>query len=244
MLAARDSALCTFDAFRAGLEGRPAPCFIISPRFIIKWMISDGRAKRALAFIACLTPFAASGQVVCALGPGADAYMASKDQRPSADAMQLIGGTYNAVKNICGANCPEVVLFRNATAANLMLIASGGRAKLVYNPNFISGVYDRWGDAGVAGVVSHELGQALDDTLGAAWVEKSWSAELRADAWAGCVLAKSNFDQAGMKSALASLEEHPSPAHPGWNVRLPAIRVGYTHCGGTLALDGRGGRTR
>jgi hypothetical protein len=146
--------------------------------------------------------------------------------------MQLASRTYEAAKQICGSSCPEAILYRNPTASNLMLVANSGRAKLVYAPNFISGVYDSHGDAGVAAVIAHELGHALDDSLGAAWIDKKWMAELRADAWAGCILAKSDLKPAGLKSALAALEEHPSPAHPAWNIRLQAVRAGYSHCGG------------
>ena len=184
--------------------------------------------------IACLLPLAAAAQVVCALGPGAAGYKASEDKHPTADAMELVGGTYAAGKSVCGANCPEVILFRNTTASNVMLVTDAGRAKIVYNPAFITSVYDRYGDAGVQGVMAHEIGHALDDALGAAWIEKSWTPELRADSWAGCILAKSNLSPAEVTAALAALAAHPSPAHPGWNVRLPAIRAGYARCGGAV----------
>ena len=185
---------------------------------------------RCGALIACLLPFTAAAQVVCALGSGAASYNAYMDQRPSADAMQLVGRAYAGAKTICGANCPEVVLFRNSTASNLMLITDHQRAKMVYDPKVIATVYDRHGDAGIVALMSHELGHALDDTLGAAWIEKGWSPELRADAWAGCVLAKANVKAAELPAAFAALSEYPSPAHPAWNVRLPVVRSGYMHC--------------
>src|SRR5689334_19010901 len=90
---------------------------------------------------AALLPLAAAGQVVCALGSGAASYRASADQRPSADALELAGRAYDAAKTICGKNCPEVVLFRNTTAANLMLIVAAQRAKIVYSPPAFKAVY-------------------------------------------------------------------------------------------------------
>jgi hypothetical protein len=189
-------------------------------------------AAAVVSLIACLLPAWATAQVVCSLGSAAVAYNSLKDQRPSGDAMQLAARTYDAAKQICGANCPEVILYRNATATGIMLITSSGRAKIVYAPNFVSGVYDRHGDAGVAALIAHELGHALDDTLGAAWIDRKWNSELRADAWAGCILAKSDLKPAGMNGALAALEKYPPMAHPAWNIRLPAVRAGYTHCGG------------
>jgi hypothetical protein len=67
--------------------------------------------------------------------------------------------------------------------------------------------------------------------LGAQWIEKGWTPEVRADAWAGCILAKANLTAAEMTAAQATLAEYPAPSHPAWSVRLPAVRSGYTHCG-------------
>jgi hypothetical protein len=184
------------------------------------------------ALTACLLPLTAAAQVVCALGTGASSYNAYMDQRPSADAMQLVGRAFAAAKTVCGSNCPEVVLFRNSTASNLMLVTDAARAKIVYAPQVITTLYERHGDAGIVALMSHALGHALDDTLGAAWIEKGWTPEVRADSWAGCILAKSNMSPKEMTNALAALSEYPSPAHPAWNLRLPAIRAGYSRCGG------------
>jgi hypothetical protein len=194
--------------------------------------------------IACLLPLTGAAQVICALGSGASSYKASADQSPSADAMQLATRTYTAAKAICVSNCPEVVVFRNATASNLMLIADAGRAKLVYAPQFFAAVHDRYGDAGIVGLVAHALGHALDDGIGAAWIDKAWTAEVRADAWAGCTLAKSNLGSAEVQAALAALADYPSPSHPKWNLRQQAIRTGYTRCGGAAPLDSRSGRSK
>lgn len=188
--------------------------------------------KYSVPLMACWLPFTGSAQVICTQGSGAGSYKASADQRPSPDAMQLIVRTNAAAKTICVSNCPEVVVFRNTAAPALMLIADAGRAKLVYAPQAFSAVHDRHGDAGILALVAHALGHALDDGLGAAWIDKNWTAEVRADAWAGCTLAKSSLGPAETQAALAALAQYPSPAHPKWTVRLPAIRAGYTHCGG------------
>jgi hypothetical protein len=179
-----------------------------------------------------LAPFCAQAQVICALGPGASSYKASADQRPTADALELTAQANAAAKTICGSNCPGVVLFRNATAPNLMLLNDAGRAKIVYSPQVFTAVYDRHGDSGIVALMAHALGHALDDAIGAAWIEKSWTPELRADAWTGCILARSNLPSSGVQAALAALAEYPAPSHPSWNLRLPVVRAGYTHCGG------------
>jgi hypothetical protein len=190
--------------------------------------------RRVVVVLVALTlPIGAvAQQVLCALGSGAAAYKASSDERPTSDAMQLIGQTFAAARLLCGSMCPETVLFRNPTAANLMLTVSNGRAKIAYAPQVFTAVYDKYGDAGVEALLAHELGHELDDTMGAAWIDKNWTAELRADAWAGCLLAKGNLAGKDLNAALAALADYPSPRHPGWSSRLPVIRTGYTNCGG------------
>jgi hypothetical protein len=194
--------------------------------------------RRRMPLGVCLAPIAALAQI-CALGPGASSYKQSSDQRPSADALQLVRRTDEAAGKICGINCPPIVLFRNATAPNLMLLVDAGRARIVYSPQMFATVYEKHGDAGLAALIAHEIGHALDDAMGAAWIEKGWTAELRADAWAGCVLAKDGLNAGEIQHAAAALSEYPSPAHPVWSLRLPAIRSGYTHCGGTGLFPAR-----
>ncbi len=191
-----------------------------------------------------LLPAGALAQVVCALGPGAASYQPSADQRPSSDTMQIAGLVNAAEKSICASNCPGVALFRNSTAPNAALIVSAGQPKLVYAPQFFAAVYASFGDAGILAIIAHEFGHALDDSIGAAWIKTSWTPELRADSWAGCTLAKSALSQNDMQAALAALAKYPSPAHPGWNLRLPVIRSGYTHCGGEISNFDSGSQGR
>src|SRR5262249_29891870 len=159
--------------------------------------------------LALLLPLVAADKVICALGSGAVSYKVASDQRPSADALELAARTTKAAGTICGSNCPQVVLFRNSTAANLMLLFDAGRAKVVYAPQVFTVVYDKHGDAGIMALLAHEVGHALDDAIGASWIEKSWNAEMRADAWAGCVMARSGLSQAEVLEGLAALDEFP-----------------------------------
>jgi hypothetical protein len=199
--------------------------------------------KYTVPVLACCLPLAGAAPIVCVLGSGASSYQASADQRPSPDAMQLVVRTNAAAETVCVSHCPEVVVFRNTTASNLMLIADAGRAKLVYAPQVFTAVHDRYGDAGIVALIAHALGHALDDGMGAAWIDKNWTTELRADAWAGCTLAKSRLNPAEFQAALGALSDYPSPSHPKWNLRLPAIRSGYAHCGGA-PLDFPSGRAK
>ncbi len=180
-----------------------------------------------------------SGRVVCSLGPNPSSYTPSADQRPTSDALQLAGRINDALKSICGSACPAVMLFRNTTAAMAMFVANGDRAKLVYAPRFFAAVDQNFGDAVVVGIVAHEMGHGLDDVMGASWIRPGWTPELRADAWAGCALARSNLAARELDAALAALAKYPSAAHPAWSLRLPAIRTGYAACGGDGSKLGR-----
>ena len=154
--------------------------------------------------------------------------------------MQLAGDVNAALTPLCRPNCPQIAVFRNETAPNAALIAANGDAKIVYAPQFFTAIYESSGDGAILAIIAHELGHALDETAPAAWIKRDWPVELRADAWAGCALAKATLSARGLREALTVLEKYPSPAHPGWSQRLPALRLGYTQCGGDAArFDGR-----
>lgn len=196
-------------------------------------MLKQFAAGIAIGLLALVqVSLSASLKIVCALGPNTSSYKQSEDQRPSGDAMQLAGKMNAAVKSICQSNCPAVMVLRNPTAANAMFAAEGNQPKLIYAPQFFAIVHEGFGDAGIIAIIAHEFGHALDDALGAAWIQPNWTPELRADSWAGCALAKSDLNPADLGSALNALAKYPSPAHPAWAVRLPVIRTGFTQCGG------------
>ncbi len=185
-----------------------------------------------------LAPLLASGQqVLCSLAPTSADYKSASDQRPSPDALELTAKANTAARRICGKNCPSLVLYRNSTASALMLIADAGRAKLVYSPQVFTAVYDRYGDAGIVALLAHSLGHALDDAIGAAWIDQSANPEIRADSWAGCILAQGSFPPMDRDFAMAALKDHPFAAQVAWNARLAALRNGYSHCGGMGSLD-------
>jgi len=180
-----------------------------------------------------LVPAGAMAQVICALGPGTSSYQPGQDQRPAGDAMQLASRVSAAEKTLCGSNCPEIALLRNPTAPNVALILDSGRARLVYSPQFFASVYSAFGDPGIVALLAHEAGHALDDAMGARWINSKWPPEIRADSWAGCLLAKSDLKPIDLHPALRAMVKSPPALQPAaWNVRVPAIRIGYTHCGG------------
>ena len=176
---------------------------------------------------------AGADQILCSLGPGGTAYNAYSDQRPTPDAMELAGKVNAGLGPMCRPNCPTMSLFRNTSAPGIMLVVgSGGQAKIVYKPEFFTSIYEMYGDSGVSAILAHEVGHAIDANGTARWIKATWSAELRADAWTGCALAKMNINSRELRSAFSALERYPSPSHPAWAVRLPVVQAGYMECGG------------
>jgi hypothetical protein len=126
-----------------------------------------------------------------------------------------------------------IAVFRNETAPNALLVATpSGDAKIVYAPKFFTSIYESAGDGAIIAVIAHELGHALSETAPVGWVKSAWPPELQADAWTGCALAKVNLAPRELQETLAVLAKYPSPAHPAWNARLPALETGYRQCGG------------
>jgi hypothetical protein len=145
-----------------------------------------------------------------------------------------------ALTPLCSPKCPQIAVFRNATAANAMLVVTPGDAKFVYAPLFFQTVYDTYGDAAIIAIIAHEFGHALDEIFPGRF-GNGGTPELRADAWAGCTLAKIDLTSHGLEGALTAVSKYPSPAHPGWPLRLLALRLGYTKCGGDASKFDSGG---
>jgi hypothetical protein len=184
-----------------------------------------------LVLCACSLPLIASEEVICALGPGARAYDAKSDQRPTADAMQLAKRMNAALAPICTPQCPEIGIYRNPTAPNAMLVVTGDQAKFVYAPQFFSAVYDQYGDGAIIAMIAHEFGHALAEVHPVDWIKSDWAPELRADAWAGCALAKSDLSGNDLADALTALSKYPPANAVSWTLRLVALRAGYGQCG-------------
>ncbi len=183
-------------------------------------------------------------QVICALGSTPSSYNAYADQKPTPDAMELARRVSTALVSSCSPNCPTLVLFRNSTAPNAILLADKGTAKMVYAPQFFNSIYEKYGDGAIIVIIAHMLGHGMDATAPAHWMKSAWTPELRADAWAGCALAKAGLSETGVGFALTALSLHPSPSHPAWSQRLPVLRLGYAQCGGDSAKFPAAGSSR
>jgi hypothetical protein len=181
---------------------------------------------------AVLAAFSARAEIVCALGDGAASYDPKADQRPTTDAMQLAGRMNSALSQNCAPKCPQIATFRNATAANAMLVVTADQAKFVYAPQFFTAVYEKYGDGAIIAIIAHEYGHAMDEVYPASWMKSASTPELRADAWAGCALARSNLSANDLAEALTAVSKYPPSGHLSWSLRVPALRLGYVHCGG------------
>jgi hypothetical protein len=179
-----------------------------------------------------LSPAGAAPAAVCALGPDVSSYNAYEDQPPSADAMQLARQASAALVPLCSPKCPALAINRNPTAPNAILLVESGRAKMAYAPQFFADVYTRYGDGAIVAVIAHMLGHALEGVRPADWMRAGWGPELRADAWAGCALARSQSSPRSLQGALTALAKFPPASSPDWPQRVAALRLGYTHCGG------------
>ena len=173
--------------------------------------------------------------IICTLGPAAVSYDAYSDQRPTPDAMELARRVGAALVSACSPNCASLVLFRNSTIPGAILVADPGRAKMVYSPQFFTSVYEKYGDGAIVAMIAHMLGHAIDAAAPAGWMNNSWTPELRADAWTGCALANADLSRHGLEAALKSVSVYPPAAHPEWTARVPALKLGYTQCGGDAA---------
>jgi hypothetical protein len=187
----------------------------------------------SLLSMATLLPLGAQAQVLCALGPATPPYDPMADMPPSTGAQAEL----KKIKALlCPKNCGKVLLFANATTPNTATVTDGaGASKIAYSPTFVSSVHTTYGPIATLGIFAHDLGHHLDATGNrAAWMKESWDGELRADAWAGCAMAKAELTPSRLQAVLLALSTYPSTRHPSWSARRPVITEGYTRCGGRI----------
>jgi hypothetical protein len=178
----------------------------------------------------------AKAQLVCSLG-GDSYYSPNSDMKASPDALRIAHKVANV---LCGGTC-GVALIRNPTAGSVLTFAlPNGAAKVVYSPQFLKSVETTIGDGAIFGLIAHEIGHVVDGRQNVAWMPDSWGRELRADAWAGCALARAALSEDQTTAALRAIVQYPSPTHPARNLRVPALDLGYQSCGGTGNLPRQG----
>ena len=137
---------------------------------------------------------------------------------------------------LCPKGCGKLFLFANSTTPNTATVTDGaGASKIAYSPGFVKSVQTNYGPAGTLGIFAHDLGHHLEATGNRpAWMQSSWDSEARADAWAGCAMAKAELKPSALQAVLLVLSEYPSAKHPAWSARRPVITEGYKACGGRM----------
>ena len=137
---------------------------------------------------------------------------------------------------LCPKGCGKVLLFANATSPNAATVTDGaGVSKIAYRPSFVSSLQTNFGPIATLGIFAHGLGHHLDATgTRAAWMKEAWDGELRADAWAGCAMAKAELTPSRLQAVLVAMSTYPSTHHPDWSARRAVITEGYTKCGGRI----------
>ena len=170
----------------------------------------------------------AEAQLLCTLGPTA-AYDASADAAAPSSAQADLKRIKAA---LCPKGCGKILLVTNPTSPDALTATTGlGVSQIAFNPKFLAAVRTLYGPSATLGIIGHELGHHVDAAGDhPSWMTKGWDAELRADAWAGCALGKSNLRTEGVQAALLAMAAYPPVAHPSWTTRLPAVEVGYAQC--------------
>jgi hypothetical protein len=179
-----------------------------------------------------LSPARARAQLLCALG-STSSFEAMSDMPAGAEAQADVK---RLKALLCPKGCGKLFVFANPTAPQSATATDGhGASKIVYSPAFVAEVRKSYGPLGSFGLFAHQLGHHLD-AIGnrPAWMKGAWDGELRADAWAGCAMAKAELKPSGLQASLLVLAEYPSPRHPAWNERRDAITEGYKQCGGAM----------
>src|SRR3954464_16001431 len=178
-----------------------------------------------LSIAAMLLAVRAQAQELCALGP-VTPYDPMADMPPSAGAKADLT---KVTSLLCSKGCGKVLLFANATTPNTATVTDGaGVSKIVYSPRFVTSVQTTYGPIATLAIFAHDLGHHLDATgTRAPWMKSSWDGELRADAWAGCAMAKAELTPSRLQAVLLTLSTYPSTyptsTHPEWIARRAII---------------------
>lgn len=178
--------------------------------------------------------------LMCALGSTSASYLPLLDQPPAAHASR---DAKHLQTLLCPKGCGQIGVFKNGTSPNLLTMNVGKQmSKVVYSQTFLDTVGKEYGSGATLGVLAHEIGHHVDQSgVTAEWMNGQWGNELRADAWAGCALARTKIKAQELKSALQVMANYPSAADPAWDVRFEVLRQGFQSCGGAnlAALEAR-----
>jgi len=173
----------------------------------------------------------AQAQVMCSLGPGVNQYNPFLDEPPTYRASIELDEIYQV---LCPYGCGTYVLVSNPSTPNASAITFGmGQTKISYQASWMDMIDRRYGGGATYatyGILAHEFGHHIDLHTTPQWMNTSWSRELKADAWAGCALARSGMGTYEIENTLRAIAAFPSPTHPPWPQRQRAVRLGFRNC--------------
>lgn len=188
----------------------------------------------SLAIAASIPGHVRAQTLICALGEGGGGYGPQFNRPPGPQGRAAFARVENA---LCGGafRCGPVTLVEN-DQAGIAVTMSDPRypgALIAYSPAAFHQIQATYGREAILGILAHELGHHIDIHSRPAWMDHSWGRELQADAWAGCALARLGLGTTALQNALRAIAAYPSPSHPGWDLRAPAVQRGYASCGGS-----------
>jgi len=177
-----------------------------------------------------------NAQLMCSLGNSSgQQYNPDFDVPPNSRALRELRTIYQA---LCPTGCGQGFLASNQSVPNALALAIGnGTTKISYNPDFLNNIRNMYGGGATFGIIAHEFGHHIDFHSTPQWMNNSWSRELKADAWAGCALARVGGNTQQIENALRAIAAYPSSSHPGWRHRHQAIREGFISCSGNWSVQ-------
>ena len=164
---------------------------------------------------------------LCGLSRGS--YGANTDQLPSPLANQQMAEA-NAV--LCGRfRCPPYNFYRNSTAGNAQAYMDSFGAQIRYQPQFMTGVLNKYGPQATIGILAHELGHLIDYSSNFSSSVSRYTREATADEYAGCAFALAGAPPQAFKALQDTLfSMGSSPGYPNNQKRAELIRSGYNKC--------------
>jgi hypothetical protein len=193
------------------------------------------KLSMALFGLLATAPDVRAQGLVCSLGVATPSYSLGTDQ---AAPPGLSKDLKRIITLLCPKGCGRVGLVKNASASSMLAMNVGnGNYKIAYNSAFLDRVQRVYGPDAAFGILAHEVGHHVDmNGNPAAWMDLSWNSEARADAWAGCALAKAAMKTEGFKAALRAVVSSSSGADLVLESRSSALQRGYEGCGGGFKL--------
>jgi len=131
---------------------------------------------------------------------------------------------------LCGKfGCPQYLFAASYTTSNASAWNQGNAYAIRYNPDFMNGLYFKFGGTASGAVFAHELGHIIDFHNGPS--SDRVVRESTADRYAGCVFALTGYPESGLlPAANALMSMGDSPGYPTAAERVELMRAGYKNC--------------